>query len=67
MTQADSILAHLKRKGTITPQEALLQHSCMRLAARVWDLRNAGHNIVTDIVETSSGARVARYWLKGKK
>ena len=64
MSQADELLAYIKKNGTITPMDALIKLGIYRTAARVYDLRNAGHNIVTDIVETQSGARVARYWLK---
>jgi hypothetical protein len=67
MNQSEQLLAYIKKNGTVTPMEALIKLGIYRTAARVYDLRNAGHNIQTDIVETQSGARVARYWLKGKK
>ena len=67
MSQSDDLLAYIKQHGTVTPMDALIKLGIYRTAARVYDLRNAGHNIVTDIVETSSGARVARYWLKAPR
>lgn len=62
MTQNDQILKHLK-KGPITPMEALNDYGCFRLASRINDLKNAGHNIVTDMVE-QDGKRFAKYRLK---
>jgi len=44
-TQAERILAHLRGGHTITPQEALFMFGCMRLAARIKDLRDGGHRI----------------------
>lgn len=31
--------------GTITPLDALADLGVMRLGARIWDLKNAGHQI----------------------
>jgi len=45
--QAAQILHHLKRHGSIDPIEALERYKCYRLAARIFDLRGAGHVIVT--------------------
>lgn len=42
------ILEHLKRHRSITPMDALNLFGCYRLAARIYDLRDAGHEIVTD-------------------
>lgn len=39
-TQKELIRKHLVRHGTITPAEALALYGCMRLAARVRDLRD---------------------------
>lgn len=47
MSQALDILSHIKRTGCITPIEALNEYGCMRLAARVHDLRAKGYNIKT--------------------
>ena len=64
--QKDLILEHLEKFGSITPLEAQRLYGCMRLGARIWDLKHEGHKIVKEIVEvaTSSGkAHVARYRL----
>lgn len=38
-TQCDQILQHMRAYGSITPLDALRQYGCMRLGARIWDLR----------------------------
>ena len=45
MTQTQMILNHLKSFGSITPRDALDLYGCMRLGARIYDLRKAGHSI----------------------
>lgn len=42
MTQTDRILRHLREHGSITPLEALREFGCMRLGARIYDLKRAG-------------------------
>lgn len=59
MSQTDTILKALRR-GPITPLEALERFGCFRLAARVRDLREQGHTIVTETVK-SNGKSFARY------
>ena len=46
-SQNENILAHLQTGKTISPIEALIDFRCFRLAARINELRNAGHSIVT--------------------
>lgn len=60
-SQTRKIAAHLVDIGPITPLEALSLYQCFRLGARVRELRKDGMNILTDMVEVPSGARVARY------
>ena len=65
MTQTEAILASLAKRGRrgITPLEALNEHGCFRLGARIYDLRRQGHLIGKEMVKLDSGKRVARYWL----
>ena len=63
MTQTAAILAHLQTRE-LTPLEALDLYGCFRLAARIDELRAAGHDIVTRI-ETRGGKRFASYRLAG--
>lgn len=68
MTQTDRILRHLREHGSITPLEALREFGCMRLGARIYDLKRAGYDIESKIEShrNSYGERVsyARYTLK---
>ena len=68
-TQCDQILAWLKASNPITPLEALQRFSCMRLGARIYDLREAGHDIIksTITVKNRDGeeCRVAEYRMAG--
>jgi hypothetical protein len=67
MTSADSQNALIKgwllNGYSLTQLEALNQFGCLRLAARIADLRDKGLNVVTDMV-TENGKRFARYFLK---
>ena len=63
MSQSAAILAHLKAGRSLTPLQALTQFHCLRIAARIADLRGAGHRIRTDMVTLPGGKRVARYEL----
>ena len=67
MTQIEMILAYMREHGSITPMEALNYCGCMRLSARIHDLRNMGHDIVMDLVTVKSRngvkTKVSRYRL----
>jgi hypothetical protein len=62
MSQAELILWHLEKRGSITPVEALNEIGCFRLAARINDLRRTGVPITTEWVERN-GKRWAKYRL----
>lgn len=47
-SQCKMILFYLKEYGSITAQEALKLCGCMRLAARIHDLRRKGIGITTE-------------------
>jgi hypothetical protein len=64
MSQLDSVLIHLQMGKSLTPLEALDKFGCFRLAARIHDLRNSGHNIVATDFVTAAGKRVAQYSMK---
>ena len=60
------ILKYLETGEGLTPLEALQGMGVLRLAARIEDLRKAGHNIITEEVK-HNGKSFARYHLvKGK-
>ena len=63
MSQADDILAYMREHPEgITPLEALRLFGCMRLAARIADLKADGHRIAMT-EEAHEGGRHARYRL----
>ena len=49
MSQLKQIQNHLKQHGEINPLMALERYGCMRLAARISDLRHMGMQIQTEI------------------
>ena len=59
-TQTKQILEHLKNIGPITPLECLNLYGCFRLGARIWDLKQQGINIHTEIVKDGN-KHYARY------
>lgn len=61
MSQEDLILRWLRQRGSITPVQAMDHLYCMRLAARIHDLKNKGHNIQTEEIP---GKPYVRYRLK---
>ena len=63
MTQIAAILSHLKRGSVIDPLRALSLFGCLRLAARIAELREQGYRIETRRLVTRSGKRVALYRL----
>lgn len=60
-SQKNLIHQHLKMEP-ISPLEALEEYGCFRLAARIADLREDGHNIET-VQTKQNGKRYATYRL----
>lgn len=52
MTQAETILLHLKRHRTITSQQAWSRYQITRLADVVHKLRRHGHSVMTEPMRT---------------
>lgn len=63
MSQKDNILFHLEEFGSITPLEALKEYGCFRLAARISDLKQDGHIIVT-CTQKNKNKQYAKYFLQ---
>jgi hypothetical protein len=61
-SQTDQILAYLREGNALTPLEALERFGCLRLGARVWDLKQAGFDIRSELIERN-GKRFAQYTL----
>lgn len=62
-SQNAKILAWLEDGNKITALDALRLFGCFRLASRVYDLRERGHNITKEMVIQPNGKRVAEYSL----
>jgi hypothetical protein len=63
-TQRKCILNHLQKAKSagITAIDALQLYGCMRLAARIHEIRLDGHDVLTQIVEVN-GRQIAKYIL----
>ena len=70
MTQKEQIVAYLEEHGSITPLEAEKNLGCMRLASRIWDLREEGYviekRLVKGINRLGKLAQYAQYYLPGR-
>lgn len=65
-TQSQWILAKLQQ-GPVTAMDALDGCGCFRLAARIADLRQAGHHIETENRTLANNKTIAVYHLKEKE
>lgn len=61
MSQNQTVLDHLLAGKTLTPAKARQVYQIERLAARVFDLKKAGHNIITTVREDERGREYAEY------
>ena len=55
------ILGHLKRHGAITPNQALREYGCGRLAPRILELRKDGYPIQTVLQYRAGRGRAVRF------
>ena len=62
-SQSAEILAHLRAGLSITPLDAFKWFGCMRLGARIYELKARGHDIYA-VFERSGGKRYCRYFLR---
>lgn len=63
-TQTAKIFRYLMQGRRLTQLEALQRFGCLRLSARIKDLRDYGYAIECENYKTSSGKRVGRYYIK---
>ena len=71
MTHNELILKYLKNhKRGITPQQAYEKFGCLRLSARIHDLREKGYDISSTLIEVKNRVgdpcRVSLYRLREK-
>ena len=62
-TQSAKVLYHLQNYGPLTAIEALELFACFRLAARINDLKEAGHDIQMEMKRLKNGKKIAVYSL----
>jgi len=66
MSQETRIIEHLENNKTITPSQAWSLYGCMRLAARILDIkRNHPHIFIETTINSQGGQRHATYALIG--
>lgn len=54
VTQTERILRYMEQYGSITALDAMREFRCMRLAARIADLKKAGVKIVKSMVTSKN-------------
>lgn len=64
VSQRKRILAHLNKGKHLTQLDALYRFGCMRLAARVCELRDQGVKIQMQMIKTPTSKFVADYYIK---
>jgi len=62
-SQEKQIINYLRKGNKLTSLEALTMFGCLRLSGRIHRLRNQGYFIMTNIIKTNSGKRIAEYEL----
>ena len=67
MTQNQKVLQHMLKWGSITAKDAYECYGIMRLGARIYDLKHAGHKITETLEQCENRygelTRYARYRL----
>jgi len=54
LTQKAKILRHLQEVGAITPVQAFFDYSIMRLATRIFELKEDGYDIETIMLKSEN-------------
>lgn len=63
-SQTTAVLRALRAGETLTAMRAVEEFGCLRLAARIDDLRVLGHDIESKIKKLPNGKRIAFYSMK---
>ncbi len=59
-----TVLAHMKKTGSITVMEALAAYGMTRIAPQVFELREAGFEVATISKKDAAGHKYTRYQLQ---
>ena len=62
-SQTDRILEYMLSGESITPLEALNLFGCLRLGARIADIKAKGYLVYSEFVDTPTQKKVKRYYL----
>jgi hypothetical protein len=66
MTQAEQILQHIQRTGSITQREAYIDYGVQSFHRRLTDIKDAGHDLVAiKKYHPTTGQVYSRYYLRG--
>lgn len=60
-SQRVQVLEYLRKRNSITQLQALSEFGCFRLAARIEELRRAGHSIKSLQRTAENGTRYVKY------
>ena len=63
MSQEKQILKDLEKGKRITSLDAFKKYGCLRLAARILSIKNAGYNVDKSMVK-KNGKTFASYYLR---
>ena len=64
MTQLNKILTHMRKTGSITQREAIIEYSIQSLTKRISELRERGCNIISNVkYHPITGQKYVRYIL----
>jgi hypothetical protein len=67
VTQAEKVLAYLAKGNTLTAKQAMSRFKIQKLSARIFELKEDGHNIVaTPMAHNGIGAPRVKYSLAPK-
>ena len=68
MSHTKDIARYLAEHGSITALEALEEFGCFRLAARIYDIRSRGIDVMAADLKLPSGKHVTRYmWVSSDR
>ena len=54
LNQKDRVLRHLETYGSIDPRQAFFDYSIMRLAAVIFNLKEEGHDIKSELITSKN-------------
>ena len=66
MNQSKEILGYLEKGNKITAIDALDRFGCLRLASRINDLKNKGHEIKAKLIHKNK-KKWSEYWIEQSK